>query len=246
MKWNYKLGIQSYCFRKYQNISELIDALKKASLSFVEIWPGHIDFEEDTIEQEAKINQIQNAGITIDAYGSAKFSEDYDQSEKVFKLASKMNIKNITSSPPEKTFPVLEQLSEKYDINIAIHNHGPNSLYSTMSDLEKALQKTSPRIGVCLDTAWLLASGEDPVTALERFQSRIYGVHLKDFQFDQDGNPSDVIIGEGTLDLVKLIQKLADMVFTGYMSIEYEGDMENPIPNTLRCVEAVKDAVNQL
>ena len=37
---------------------------------------------------------------------------------------------------------------------------------------------TSPRIGLCLDTAWALDAHEDPVAMAGKFADRLYGVQF--------------------------------------------------------------------
>ena len=55
-----------------------------------------------------------------------------------------------------------------------------------------------------------------------------------------------VIIGEGGLDLPEFMKRLKDIGFNGYVSIEYEGDADNPIPNTLKCVNKVKEIIEKI
>ena len=108
--------------------------------------------------------------------------------------------------------------------------------------LEKLFTEASSNIGLCLDTAWMLDSGEDPVAVARKFQERLYGVHIKDFVFDRAGRPEDVIVGTGNLDLEGLAAFLTEIEYDGYFTLEYEGDVNDPIPATKECVEAVRAA----
>ena len=49
-----------------------------------------------------------------------------------------------------------------------------------------------------------------------------------------------MIIGEGNLDLPKFMTVLKQANFTGPVVIEYEGDVENPVPALKECVAALK------
>jgi sugar phosphate isomerase/epimerase len=106
--------------------------------------------------------------------------------------------------------------------------------------LRHVFKTTSPRIGLCLDTAWALDSGEDPVKMTREFGGRLYGLHVKDFVFDRAGKPEDVIVGTGNLDLSGLVEACREVDFNGYAVLEYEGDVENPVPAVRKCVEAVR------
>ncbi len=140
----------------------------------------------------------------------------------------------------------MDALTEEYGINLAIHNHGKNHRYGTFALLDEAFSKTSNRQGLCLDSGWFIDAGEDPIEAVCRYRDRLYGVHLKDFAYSADGKREDVIIGTGRLDLFALLKALADEGFEGYMSIEYEGEEENPVPSTVKCVDAVRHELTRI
>ncbi|HEX2950799.1 MAG TPA: TIM barrel protein, partial [Armatimonadota bacterium] len=80
-------------------------------------------------------------------------------------------------------------------------------------------------------------SGENPVAAAEKYADRLYGVHVKDFIFGRNGAPEDVIVGTGNLDLPQLFATLTSNGFSGYLTLEYEGDEKNPVPSVRECVE---------
>jgi sugar phosphate isomerase/epimerase len=92
----------------------------------------------------------------------------------------------------------------------------------------------------------MLDSGEDPLAVARKFQDRLYGLHIKDFVFDRAGRPKDVIVGTGNLDLEGLAAFLTDIAFDGYLTLEYEGDVDDPVPATKECVDAVWAAFAQL
>ena len=109
--------------------------------------------------------------------------------------------------------------------------------------MKEIFKKTGANIGLCLDTAWMLDAGTDPVKAAKMFGERLYGVHLKDFIFSSCGKPQDVVFGEGGLNLEKFFQTLESINFNGYLSIEYEGDPDNPLPKVLECVKKVREVL---
>jgi sugar phosphate isomerase/epimerase len=71
-------------------------------------------------------------------------------------------------------------------------------------------------------------------------------VHLKDFVFDGQGGHQDVIIGRGGLDLPQFMKRLQDVRYHGHLSIEYEGDPDDPLPQVIECVRVVRDAIDGL
>ena len=57
--------------------------------------------------------------------------------------------------------------------------------------------------------------------------------------FDKAREPEDVVVGTGNLDLPKLLNTMKAGDFNGYVVLEYEGDVDNPVPAMTGCVEAV-------
>ena len=153
-------------------------------------------------------------------------------------------MKGITSTfkldAAPQCFKTAERLADEFGINIAIHNHGGRDWLGNRDMLRRVFATTGPRIGLCLDTAWALDAGEDPLKMAEMFGQRLYGLHIKDFVFDRARRPEDVIVGTGNLDLPRLIGLLKKLDFNGYACLEYEGDVDNPVPALKKCVEAVK------
>jgi len=109
--------------------------------------------------------------------------------------------------------------------------------------LKYIFDRTSPRIGLHLDTAWAIDAKHNPVQMVEQFAPRMMGVHVKDFVYSPKREPKDVIIGEGNLDLPKFMQTLKQINFSGPLVIEYEGDVENPVPALKQCVAALNKLV---
>ena len=66
------------------------------------------------------------------------------------------------------------------------------------------------------------------------------GVHVKDFVFDRAARPEDVVVGTGNLDLPAFQQKLTEVGFTGPAILEYEGDVDDPVPALTECVAAIR------
>ncbi|NCO33377.1 MAG: hypothetical protein GW893_05835, partial [Armatimonadetes bacterium] len=73
-----------------------------------------------------------------------------------------------------------------------------------------------------------------------RFGDRLYGVHIKDFIFDRARKPEDVVVGTGNLNLEALFEAMNKVDFSGYAVLEYEGDVENPVPAVSKCVASVR------
>jgi len=246
MATDFRLGIQSYTFRAFKSLEELAGAVVKTGLSYVEIWPGHLSYELSVEEQKAALSVIADAGLTVDGYGAVDFNEDEKHSRRIFSFAKLAGIRTLTVVGIDPSlFGPVGKLCDEYDINIALHNHGEKFRWGSAESLAEAFSATSPRVGLCLDTAWCIDAGEEPCEWLERFGERLYGVHLKDFAYES-GKRRDVIVGTGGLALPQFMLQLRQLGFDGYMSMEYEGDVDNPLPSAIECVNAIRSVINEL
>jgi sugar phosphate isomerase/epimerase len=246
MAADFPLGIQSYCFRNFKPLDRLIDCLRQVGLKHVEIWPGHLSMDSDPADMQQALDTLAANGITVSSCGQIAFKGDEAATRKVFEFCKMAGITAVTADLVPEAREITRKLCDEYDVNLAIHNHGRKHALGRMEQLDELFAATSKRVGLCLDTAWLLDVGQDPLRAVERYSDRLYGVHLKDFAFDADGKPRDVIIGQGGLNLPKLMALLNDMNWSGYLSLEYEGNPDDPMAEVQTCVQAVQDAVAAL
>ena len=236
------LGVQSYCFRGFKENHRVVELVKECGLSAIELWGGHADFTDESGFDEV-IDTYRRGGVDITGIGTQTLRNDEETEAKFFEFARRAGAISVTASfvvdsVPE-SFRTAEKLAEKYGIRVAIHNHGGRHWLGSREMLRNVLVNTNEWIGLCLDAAWALDSHEDPVAMAEEFADRLYGVHLKDFVFDRAGRPEDVIIGQGNLDLNRLVEVLRQSRFSGALVLEYEGDVEDPVPAMKRCVAAV-------
>jgi sugar phosphate isomerase/epimerase len=240
-----RLAIQSWCFRGFRTNEEVIDALKACGVSNVELCVKHVapQDEERPEKLQAVIDLYRDRGIAITSYGQYVFDKDEAAARRVVAFARMAGFDALTADYRPGGLEVAERLAAEYDVKIALHNHGRRHRHGASWVIEEILENSSPNIGLCLDTAWAIDSGEDPVEMARRFADRLFGVHVKDFIFDRAGKSEDVVVGQGNLDLPALLDTLREIGFAGYFTLEYEGDVDNPLPATKQCVEAIRAAL---
>ena len=237
------ISIQSWCFRTWNELEEIIQATKSCGLEYIELGSMYVDPFRDT-DYMPIINKFRSSGIEVSGHGVNVLNTNPATNRAWFEFAKSIGLKSLASGFPKgeeiETALCLEPLCEEFGIKIAIHNHGRRDNLGSPDALDRVFSNASINIGLCLDTAWMLDSGYDPVEIADKYRDRLHGVHLKDFIFQRDGHPEDTIIGEGNLRLGTLIKLLHDIGYDEFLTIEYEGDVENPIPNCKKCVEAIK------
>jgi sugar phosphate isomerase/epimerase len=237
------LAIQSWCYRHFRPLTDLIRELKASGVSATELCGWHTEFNDPAAHAPA-IATFKAAGITITSIGVETLKGDVALDRPKFDFCRAANVKTmaITFSPDLYYAGYLKQaeaLADAYDVRLAIHNHGGYDWLGNSVILRHVFAHTSPRIGLHLDTAWALDAKQDPIKMADEFKARLYGVHIKDFTFDRARAPKDVVIGTGNLNLPELISTLKTNAFAGPLVIEYEGDVENPVPALKQCVEVL-------
>ncbi len=127
----------------------------------------------------------------------------------------------------------LIQLGNKKGIVLNLHNH-TYEVENNMHDLGGTLKRI-PNIKLGPDLNWLVRGGVNPIEFLDKYQSNICFLHLRD-QYE-NGKWSEAL-GEGDVDFVEIGQKLKEIQFDGDVVIElaFENGFEptRPLKETLK------------
>jgi sugar phosphate isomerase/epimerase len=242
----FPVGVQTISLRKFA-LPEVMRHLQGMGVRYVEFSASTHLPNTATDEQIATARQLAAAaGLTISAQGVNRFSSDHAANKRVFEFAKKLGIRTITANPqPDaETLTSLDRLVGEYDLRVAIHNHGPGTLYDKLDSVVNAIQGRDRRIGACVDCGHFLASGEDPIRCIRTLGDRVYGIHLKDIA--EFGKKSDnVVLGRGHLDVGAVFKSLRQIKFPadGALSLEYEAHPDNPLDNLKACLAIVKEAI---
>jgi sugar phosphate isomerase/epimerase len=240
-----ELAVQTFTFLHWKEHADVIAAVKSCGFSSVELSGFHFDPSQG--DPAALLRQYRENGVSIIGFGVQVFGKDEAADRKTLELAKLGGFSTISATFPlgadiQKT----DRLATEWGKKLAVHNHGRKDRYGSVQALEDLFSRTSETIGLCLDTAWAMDSGDDPLQVAKRFRKRLYSIHLKDFVFDRAGRPADVVVGTGNLDLPGLLRFLKETDFDGSFILEYEGGAEDPLPATKACVEAFRAAANAI
>jgi inosose dehydratase len=241
----FEMGMQSSSMRPFK-VGEVLEVIHQLSLPGVEFINDHFSVNSSDADIEAMKSRTTSLGIKMMGHGVNHFGPDHLANRRWFVFAKKAGIKNISADPSQDAFDSLDKLCEEFQIRIAIHNHGPGARYSKISDVLTAIHGHHPLIGACADLGHYIRSDEDPVRAINEFEGRLYGIHLKDFD-ERKADAKGVVIGEGHLDLVAVFKALRKVNFPpdGCLSLEYEADRTNPLPGITQCLTAAGEAAKR-
>lgn len=250
------IGCQAYTFNRFTAF-EAIEKTAAAGAKVIEFYPGqrlskedgdlkvdHASPQVDTViaKLQAKLKQH---GLKAVNYGVVGIPNNEAEARKVFEFAKKLGLRAVTTESAE-SINLVEKLVREYDICVAFHNH-PGSLdrpdYKVWHPLYIAGLVTGrdPRIGACADTGHWTRSGIKPIEALRVLRGRIISAHLKDLNEFGKREAHDVPFGKGVSGIKECLDELKAQGFAGNLSIEYEYNWENSLPEVTQCVDFVRN-----
>ena len=95
------------------------------------------------------------------------------------------------------------------------------------------------RIGSCADTGHWAQSGLKPVDCLKILHGHIISVHLHDMN-EMSAKAHDVPAGTGVCDVAGILAELKRQNFAGNVSIEYEYNWKDNVPDAAQCIGFVR------
>jgi len=235
------IGIKSWSFRHITDIGDLARAVTTAACHQVDLSGCHVNYD-DSAAQKATVDTLRDAGVSICGIGVVQLRDDLAYNRRFFDFARLAGCDvvavNFVPTGHEAVLAQAERLAEEYGVRVAIHNHGCHHWLGNSEALTWVLKRCGQRIGLCIDTAWCIDSGEDPTAWLDAFGDRLYGVHFKDFTYDSRRKPVDCVVGAGLLDIKSFLKRFRQLPFTGSAVVEYEGP--DAVLMSARCVDAVR------
>lgn len=240
-------GVQSYCFRHFKDNAVVAKKVREIGLDKIEVCAVHADFNNPTAWKDV-VKTYADAGISILSIGVQTF-QGLDSEKQWFECAAAAGAKYISChfkvSNYLQAIPVVRKNCQEFGIKAAIHCHGGYMFGGSPDVIDHLIGLGGPEIGLCIDTAWCMQIGPNqgkPVEWAKRFGKNLYGIHYKDFTFGRNGKWEDVVVGTGNLDLPAFVSALEEVNFGGFAVIEYEADVENPVPALTKCVESMRAA----
>jgi sugar phosphate isomerase/epimerase len=229
-----RLGVASYTFRNFDR-TQLIGFLKQLNDSSVNLKDVKDHLPSARQEETAALADYTAAGIKPHAAGTIYFDKNDDTDiRNKFEYCKRAGIAVIVAGDPAiETLPRIEKFVREYNIQFAIHNHGPeDKFWHSPLDVLKAVKGLDPRIGCCIDVGHTVRAGADVVQAIHEAGARLFNVHMKDLTNFQDKD-SQVAVGEGKMPVPKIFQALVATGYKGFVDLEYEIHPDDPMPGVI-------------
>ena len=246
-KLGWRLGLTAWGLHTY-TLFETIDKAHQLGLSYL----GGLSFQKvsksipknfDCNLTDEELTQVRlkmaAAGIRMPTCFYATIPTDEAGCRKVFEFGRKLGIETFISEPPPEALDLIERLCDEYDINLAIHNHGPKQspIYWRPEGILKVCQGRSKRIGACPDTGYWIRSGIDPVEGIRKLGDRVITIQPHDLN-ECSPTGHDVPWGTGQADFEKLVRTIRQLgIRPTLFGVEYSYKFTDNLPETAACIK---------
>jgi len=226
-----KLGLASYTFRNFTR-AQFIPWMKQLGLASLNLKDAkdHLPMAAD--EEAKAVADYAAAGIELHAAGTVYFDKDDENDIRAkFEYLKRAGIKVVVAGDPlPAALPRIEKFVKEYDIQFAIHNHGPeDKIFPSPLDVLKAVKSMDPRMGCCIDVGHTVRAGTDVIEAIHAAGPRLFNMHVKDLASFTD-KESQVNVGHGKMPFRQIFDALAKIKYAGWVDLEYEIHGDDPMP----------------
>jgi inosose dehydratase len=222
----FKVGMAGYTFHKF-DLDRTLQALEKTNVQYLCIKDFHLPFNSTDVQIQEFHAKLKSKNVIGYAVGPI-YMKTTDEVDKAFDYAKRVGVNLIVGVPNVELLPYINSKVKAYDMKFAIHMHGPDmDLYPDADDVWSHVKDLDPRMGMCLDIGHDRRNGKDPVADLEKYQSRIFDIHVKDVTA-ADKSGTSIEIGRGIIDFPAFVKMLRKVGYSGVCSLEHEKDMEDP------------------
>jgi hypothetical protein len=229
-----RLGLASYTFRNFTR-AQMIGFMKQLRVFALNAKNVKDHLPIDPQDEQSALTDYAAAGIILHAAGVISFEKDEDADIRgKFEYCKRAGVGVIVAGDPAPgTLPRIEKFVKEYDMQIAIHNHGPeDKLWPSPLDVLKAVKGMDPRMGCCIDVGHTVRTGTDVVQAIHTVGPRLFNMHMKDLT-DFQSRDSQVAVGDGMMPVRKIFEALIAEKYKGFVDLEYEVHPDDPMPGVI-------------
>ena len=181
--------------------------------------------------------RLADRGVQLTSYYSSKLLHDKGKSRAEFEFAKDMGIEILVGEPQLDAFDTVEELSEEYQVKVAVHNHAPPDRFWNPETVLKLCRGRSKLIGACGDTGHWIRSGVDPVDAIRKLGERLISFHFKDMNKAALKGSHEVAWGSGVGNVRGMMAEVQRLGIRPLFVIEYEYSGGKPLEDIARSIK---------
>ena len=263
----FAIGSQAYTFNRF-SVFEAIEKTAEAGGKVIEFYPGQFLTKEDKLANKTKWSHDASSEVVAQVkaklaqhkvravnYGVVTIPKDEAGARKIFEFAKTMGFYGITTESVDN-LDLIEKFVKEFDIRVGIHQHAkrfkkerdaqgnqvldPSYKVWDPNFVRDQVMNRDRRIGACADLGHWQTSGLKALDCVKILEGRIMSVHMKERAALGPGQ-HDTIFGTGITDMGAILAELKRQKFEGNISIEYEYNWDNSVPDVKQCVDFVRN-----
>jgi len=224
----FPIGIAGYTFYRI-DIQSAIRMMQRLGVQHLSLKDIHLPLNSSDEVIKSTIAQFSAAGIQVYAVGVI-YMKSKEAVDLAFRYAGQAGVTMIVGVPDYDLLDYCEQKVKQTNIRLAIHNHGPKDpLYPGPGDAYNRIKNRDQRMGLCIDIGHAIRAGVLPQKAVIDYQDRLMDLHIKDVTLAANEGVA-IEMGRGVINFPALVRALKKINYRGICSIEYEKDMQDPLP----------------
>ena len=230
----FQIGVASYSLREFQR-GLAIRMIKQLGITQVSVKADfHLPYTSAPAEISRALDEFKRAGLTIVSGGNTDLkSSDPAELRKYFEYAKACGMPMLVTAPLHENLGAIEKLAKEFNIQIAIHTHGPEDKnFPSPKVVLDAVKGMDPRMGLCMDVGHSMRAGADVVAEVVNAGPRLLDMHFKDLK-DGKTAASQCDVGEGVMPVVAIFKQLQKIGYRGCVNLEYEINGDDPMPGML-------------
>lgn len=243
----WKFGIEGYTF-KDNTLFEVIEKTDSLGLAYVgglnvqtvsQDIPKKLDYNLTDQEIQQIRNKLVSHGLSMLTYFIFDIPGDRAECEKIFEFGKKLGVETFISEPKMEDLDLVEEFCEKYNIKLAIHNHGPrlSPVYMYPEKIVKLCEGRSPLIGAACDFGHWAKEGIDPFEAIKTLGDRVITLQMHD-QSEINADGHDVPWGTGQVELDEILHFLHQEDIKPVMfGLEYSYNWGKSLPEIVESIQ---------
>jgi sugar phosphate isomerase/epimerase len=203
----------------------LVAEIKGLGFDALDLWLAHLNWRWATGEHIAIARRtLETADMRI-ASLAGWFGGTPEEFSAACRLSQALGVEILGGSTGllDGDRDTLAAIARAHGVKLGYENHPERNTEEMYAKIGAAHADV---IGFCVDTGWFGTHGYDAVTALREVSPRLFHVHLKDVL--APGSHETCRYGRGCVPIAACVRTLADLGYTGGISIEHEPEHYNP------------------
>lgn len=232
------LAIATFSMREFP-LDNMLDMCLRCGVKQIALKDLHLPLNSSKEVIEQTIKKCKEKGVVVYAVGVV-YMKTIEAVDQAFEYAKTAGVELMVAKPTKHLLQYVEEKVKRYNIRLAIHNHGPgDQSYPTVQSAYELITKMDKRMGLCMDIGHTKRIGRDPSEDLRDFSDRIFDIHLKDVTA-ATAEGRNCIIGRGVIDFRSFLKAVEDTDYRGYLALEYEESPQDPLPGMMESLGYIK------